>query len=310
MNGIDVLLTSFLNARKFDTNNKFSVARSKPTWCKYFDLPFLAPFRPSGNPILLRNFFEGDPVECYANALREAYVHRWDVIERWLNDLKQGEFIVLCCWCPHSKSTKKQMADYSTFVCHTTLIGKMIRLHRPDLSIALDDIRDQSSYAAWKSWYYETELVKVISGGQTGADEAGLQAAKAMGLQTGGWMPKGYITQAGNRPDFIDLYGVEEHTSAKYSPRTFTNVRDSDGTIRFARNFESKGEILTLKAITQYKRPYFDIDIDNAPQVVIVREWIRKNKIKVLNIAGNAESRAKGINAFVFDYLTKVFRQG
>jgi RNA polymerase sigma factor (sigma-70 family) len=39
---------------------------------------------------------------------------------------------------------------------------------------------------------------KVISGGQTGADQAGLFAAEAFGIETGGWMPKGFLTLAGN----------------------------------------------------------------------------------------------------------------
>ncbi|HJT77421.1 MAG TPA: putative molybdenum carrier protein, partial [Gemmataceae bacterium] len=39
-------------------------------------------------------------------------------------------------------------------------------------------------------------LERVISGGQTGADQAGLAAAKACGIPTGGWMPKGFLTVA------------------------------------------------------------------------------------------------------------------
>lgn len=32
-------------------------------------------------------------------------------------------------------------------------------------------------------------MLKVISGGQTGVDQAALSAAKEAGLLTGGWMP-------------------------------------------------------------------------------------------------------------------------
>jgi len=301
MNGVNVLLTSFWHAKKYDTDQRYNVARIKPDWCKYFDLPFLAPINPNGKKILL-----GDN---YFSELRNAYIYRWSVIKAWLDCLKNNEFIILCCWCPHNKLSKQQLATNKTFDCHTLLIGSMIRIHRPDLIIALDDDRDQYGNVDWKRWYYETELVKVISGGQTGADQGGLQAAKAVGLKTGGWMPKGYVTQTGNRPDFADLYGIKEHTSSKYPPRTFANVKDSDGTIRLARDFESSGERLTLKAITQYKRPYFDVNIDNPPLPVIVREWLRKHKIQTLNVAGNAERRANGVNAFTIDYLAKVFKQ-
>jgi hypothetical protein len=30
-------------------------------------------------------------------------------------------------------------------------------------------------------------LKKIVSGGQTGADQAGLKAARAAGIETGGW---------------------------------------------------------------------------------------------------------------------------
>jgi hypothetical protein len=42
---------------------------------------------------------------------------------------------------------------------------------------------------------------KIISGGQTGADQAGLAVAKRLGISTGGFMPKGLLTAAGPQPD-------------------------------------------------------------------------------------------------------------
>jgi Circularly permutated YpsA SLOG family len=47
--------------------------------------------------------------------------------------------------------------------------------------------------------------MKIISGGQTGADQAGWRAAKACGLETGGWMPKGWKTELGCSPFFGPL---------------------------------------------------------------------------------------------------------
>jgi len=39
---------------------------------------------------------------------------------------------------------------------------------------------------------------KVISGGQTGADQAGLVAAARFAIPTGGWMPHGFETAEGS----------------------------------------------------------------------------------------------------------------
>jgi hypothetical protein len=44
-------------------------------------------------------------------------------------------------------------------------------------------------------------LEKVVSGGQTGADQGGLRAARLAGIPTGGWAPKGWLVESsdGNR---------------------------------------------------------------------------------------------------------------
>ena len=99
-------------------------------------------------------------------------------------------------------------------------------------------------------------LKKVISGAQTGADIAGLEVAKKFGLETGGLMPFGYKTQDGPKTEYREMYGVEMHQSSSYVPRTRANVRDSDGTIRLAFDFESRGEVCTKKAIDDYKKHF------------------------------------------------------
>ena len=154
-------------------------------------------------------------------------------------------------------------------------------------------------------------LQKVISGAQTGADQAGLVAAFACNIPTGGCMPKGCITQAGRQPDLAKLYKLYEHISSKYSPRTFENVRMSDGTMRFAFDFHSPGELCTLKAIKQYQKPYMDVDLNGFdymhPQHAA--DWIVQNNIKTLNIAGNAEKVPPVVFEVVDKYLRQVFNQ-
>lgn len=146
--------------------------------------------------------------------------------------------------------------------------------------------------------------MKIISGGQTGADRGALIAAKELGLQTGGWMPKGFRAQDGDHPEFEELYGVVEHESPNYQPRTALNVRDSDATIRIATNFESPGERLTLKMIRQYCKPYLDIDPLNeshTPERLV--DWLRKNNVKILNVAGNSERTSSGIEEFTTAFI-------
>lgn len=152
---------------------------------------------------------------------------------------------------------------------------------------------------------------KVISGGQTGADQAGLMAARRFGIPTGGWMPKGFQTTSGPAPELAREFGLREHPGG-YADRTETNVRTSDGTLRFAASFETLGEKCTLKCIRLHSKPYMDIDFAAPPPVEEVVAWIRRHDIKVLNVAGNVEpkstrAKASGISEFVMDYLSRVF---
>lgn len=152
-------------------------------------------------------------------------------------------------------------------------------------------------------------LKKIISGGQTGADIGALKAAKALGLQTGGWLPKGCLTLEGPNPQLLELYDMCEHSSSYYPRRTYANVHDSQGTIRFALKFTSPGERCTHKAIKYHNRPYLDVDITKPRPVRDVTAWITEHGIECLNVAGNSESTAPGIEVFVTDYMTRVIRE-
>ena len=152
---------------------------------------------------------------------------------------------------------------------------------------------------------------KVISGGQIGADIAGLRAAKAFGVETGGHAPKGWRTLYGPNPN-LAKYGLVEHGSSSYPPRTRENARNSDGTIRFAIDFNSAGERATLRETTAAGKPHFDVKIEAvdgeyrlSPPPSEAAKWIRINQVRTLNIAGNGKPE---IEQPVYDYVTKLLR--
>ena len=71
-------------------------------------------------------------------------------------------------------------------------------------------------------------LKKIISGGQTGADQAVLDIVIKLGLPHGGWIPKGRIAEAGPLPD---KYRLKEMPTDSYSECIEQNVKDSKGTL-------------------------------------------------------------------------------
>lgn len=152
--------------------------------------------------------------------------------------------------------------------------------------------------------------MKIISGGQTGVDQAALQAAKEAGLPTGGYMPTGWLTLEGIRADFAELYGMEAMASGGYRERTHLNVKTADATIRFAKTFGSPGERCTMIAIRQNNKPHLDINWhkkDPLPSPSLITEWLQHHNINILNVAGNSEQTAPGINRVAYQFFLSVF---
>ena len=152
-------------------------------------------------------------------------------------------------------------------------------------------------------------LRKVVSGGQTGSDIAGLRIAKAFGLEVGGWIPKGFKAEDRNHPEYALDYNLVETETEDYVERTLLNARDSDGTIRIASNLMSIGEKCTLKGIKMFKKPHFDVNPRELHPVhpQEIADWIIEDNIEVLNVAGNRESVCRGIEHYAEEFLACVF---
>jgi hypothetical protein len=158
------------------------------------------------------------------------------------------------------------------------------------------------------------ELKRVISGGQTGADIGGLKAAKACGIPTGGWMPKGYLTEDGPRPEYERLYGMLALPTTEYTKRTRRNVEFARGTICIARRWNADGVAATIRYAEELQRPLLKVtypESSRSQQKVTPEEvfqWLVQNNIFILNVAGNRESNAEGIEKFTYHFLVQVFQ--
>jgi hypothetical protein len=142
---------------------------------------------------------------------------------------------------------------------------------------------------------YKSKIIKVISGGQTGADQAGLEAARLIGIETGGMAPKGYRTEIGSDYSLSELYNLTEHSSANYQPRTKINVQNSTFTLILG-NKNSPGCRLTESYCTALEKPYLCCDdMDNDELGVAAAKLNGLQDRIILNVAGNRESTNKGI---------------
>lgn len=147
-------------------------------------------------------------------------------------------------------------------------------------------------------------ISKIISGGQTGADQAALDAAIEEGIHHGGWIPKGRKTEAGPLPE---RYQLTEMTTDSYAERTDKNVLDSDGTLILSHGKLTGGSALTDRLAQKYGRPFLHIDLNriNAFRAAeTIANWIRKHSIRILNVAGPRASKDPQIYQSVKRVLT------
>jgi len=145
----------------------------------------------------------------------------------------------------------------------------------------------------------DVRVEKLISGGQTGADRAGLVAAVNLGMKVGGTVPKGRLTDTGPLSDLeMERYNLVESRYATFPPRTRANVRDSDGTVIFGRT-SSPGSRLTLRLCEEYGKPFL---VNPEPRTL--RQWANQWDIRVLNVAGNRERTNPGIYRHTLAVLT------
>ncbi len=163
-------------------------------------------------------------------------------------------------------------------------------------------------------------ITKIISGGQTGADRGGLDAAIHCDVLHGGWCPKRRKAEDGIIP--AD-YHLTEMQSDEYFPRTQANVIDSDATVIFTNGPISGGSLKTVEYAHSLEKPYQVIDLFRMRRSRAVKkivrwlagepELINHDEYKasppfvcVLNVAGSRESQAPGLQEAIFFLMVNV----
>jgi hypothetical protein len=146
-------------------------------------------------------------------------------------------------------------------------------------------------------------LRKIISGGQTGADRAGLDFAIETSLEHGGYVPRGRKAEGGR---IDDRYNLIELSTTSYPARTRRNIEESDGTVIFSLEPSLNGGAkLTRGLADNLGKPVLQIyhirkeRIFNPDslrlEIEALTEFLWSNKIEILNVAGPRESKEPGV---------------
>lgn len=135
----------------------------------------------------------------------------------------------------------------------------------------------------------------LVSGGQAGADRAGLDWAIAQDIHHGGWCPRGRKTEDGVLPD---RYQLQETPTSGYLQRTEWNVRDSDATLIFTLDDGLDGGSKRTAAFAdRLGKPWLHVRSGVHPKYVA--RFLIRHGMKTLNVAGKRESAAPGIGGLV-----------
>jgi hypothetical protein len=146
----------------------------------------------------------------------------------------------------------------------------------------------------------------LVSGGQTGADRAGLDWAIAQNIRHGGWCPRGRKTEDGVLPD---RYQLKETSASGYLQRTEWNVRDSDATLIFTLDDALDGGSKRTAAFAdRLGKPWLHVRPGVHPKYVA--RFLVRHAVKTLNVAGRRESTAPGIGELVRLVLSQAIGTG
>jgi len=143
-------------------------------------------------------------------------------------------------------------------------------------------------------------LAKIVTGGQTGVDRGALDAALEAGFPCGGWAPEGRIAEDGR---IHERYPLQELAGAGYEERTLQNVLDSDGTAIFYSGTLEGGTRQTMLHCVKRGKPFELVDAAHAgPREAALKlaDFIERNRLAVLNIAGPRASKWSGAHAYVY----------
>ncbi|QEH34684.1 Putative molybdenum carrier [Aquisphaera giovannonii] len=144
---------------------------------------------------------------------------------------------------------------------------------------------------------------KVITGGQTGAEQAGWAAARRAGIETGGYMPRGFLTESGPAPRLGSLYGAIEFPFED-PLRVRGNLRRADALFWFG-DPESPEAREAFAACRELGKPSLPID----PAFTPTRDaasWLEAFEVETLVVSGDRASASPGLASRVESFLGRV----
>jgi hypothetical protein len=148
-------------------------------------------------------------------------------------------------------------------------------------------------------------VIKLVSGGQSGADRAALDVAIELGIAHGGWVPQGRWAEDGV---LAARYQLRETDSPQVALRTEWNVRDADATLIFFHGEPTGGTALTVRFAASYQKPALCVNLATSDETVAahaITAWLNEIRPAILNVAGPRASN----DPLIYDAVSRILRR-
>jgi hypothetical protein len=152
---------------------------------------------------------------------------------------------------------------------------------------------------AWEGRMIE----KLITGGQSGAEQEAWASARRAGVATGGYMPRGFATEDGPNPRLGALYGAIEFPLDD-ATRSRANLRRADALLWLGDPLTDEGRA-AIEACRAVGKPFLAAEPGLTPVSDVV-SWLIVFEVKTLVIAASPASRAPDLGPRVGQFLDRV----
>ena len=148
---------------------------------------------------------------------------------------------------------------------------------------------------------------KIVSSARTGVELAGLDVAVKLGLEYGGWAPRGMRNDNGLIPA---KYGLMEASAVGFQFAMQQNIIDSDGTLLVTRGRKSDEMRYAAQAALRHQRQLLHADLSQHSAfeaASLISSWASLHHIRIVFITGPSAAQDSAIYRQVRKILETAF---
>lgn len=143
---------------------------------------------------------------------------------------------------------------------------------------------------------------KIVSSGRTGVELAGLDVAVKLGLDHGGWAPRGMRNEHGSLPA---RYGLNEVVAMGFKHAMEQNIMNSDGTLLITRGSRSVETRYAVETALRCQRQLLHVDLSQHSAfeaASLTASWVSLQNIRVVFVTGPSARH----DANIYDQVKKI----